>query len=223
MRFMAMASVVCASREIEPKDMAPVEKRLTISTAGSTSSSDTGVRPNSSARLDLEQAADGVHPQRRFVHQLGEFAVAILGVAAHGMLQGGDHIRRPGMAFAAHAVGIFAADIERRGKDRILAEGCIVAGDGFLGDMLRGRCLRSIVAVPKKYLSTRSDVQADGVEDLRAAIGLVGRDAHLGHDLEDALADRLDVAARRPRRRRLPSGTRRAYACRAACRRRDRG
>ena len=36
--------------------------------------------------------------------------------------------------------------------------------------------------------------QADGVEDLRAAIGLVGRDAHLGHHLEQALADRLDVA-----------------------------
>ncbi len=31
MRFIAMASVVCASREIEPKDMAPVAKRLTIS------------------------------------------------------------------------------------------------------------------------------------------------------------------------------------------------
>ena len=37
-------------------------------------------------------------------------------------------------------------------------------------------------------------MQADGVEDLRAAIGLVGRDAHLGHHLEQALADRLDVA-----------------------------
>ena len=34
MRFIAMASVVCASREIEPNDIAPVEKRLTISTAG---------------------------------------------------------------------------------------------------------------------------------------------------------------------------------------------
>ena len=28
MRFMAMASVVCASQEIEPKDMAPVAKRF---------------------------------------------------------------------------------------------------------------------------------------------------------------------------------------------------
>ena len=38
MRFIAIASVVCASVEIDPSDMAPVAKRLTISLAGSTSS-----------------------------------------------------------------------------------------------------------------------------------------------------------------------------------------
>ena len=48
-RFMAMASVVCASREIEPNDMAPVEKRLTISLAGSTSPIAIGARPSSPA------------------------------------------------------------------------------------------------------------------------------------------------------------------------------
>ena len=42
MRFMAMASVVCASQEMEPKDMAPVENRLTMADVGSTSSSGTG-------------------------------------------------------------------------------------------------------------------------------------------------------------------------------------
>ena len=42
MRFMAMASVVCASRLIEPKLIAPVAKRLTMSAAGSTSSSGIG-------------------------------------------------------------------------------------------------------------------------------------------------------------------------------------
>ena len=36
MRFMAMAKVACASVEMEPNDMAPVAKRLTISFAGST-------------------------------------------------------------------------------------------------------------------------------------------------------------------------------------------
>ena len=40
MRFMATASVACASVEMEPSDIAPVEKRLTISEAGSTSSSE---------------------------------------------------------------------------------------------------------------------------------------------------------------------------------------
>ena len=36
-RFIAIASVSCASRPSEPSDIAPVEKRLTISAAGSTS------------------------------------------------------------------------------------------------------------------------------------------------------------------------------------------
>ncbi len=49
MRFMAMASVVWASREIEPKLMAPVEKRLTMSFADSTSSIGTGFLPMLSA------------------------------------------------------------------------------------------------------------------------------------------------------------------------------
>ncbi len=50
-RFIAIASVVCASREIEPNDIAPVENRLTMSLAGSTSSSLTGLRLSSSALL----------------------------------------------------------------------------------------------------------------------------------------------------------------------------
>ncbi len=42
MRFMAIASVLCASCEIDPSDMAPVAKRFTISFAGSTSESGMG-------------------------------------------------------------------------------------------------------------------------------------------------------------------------------------
>ncbi len=38
MRFMAIASVSCASLLMEPNDIAPVLKRFTISLAGSTSS-----------------------------------------------------------------------------------------------------------------------------------------------------------------------------------------
>ena len=49
MRFIAIASVVCASREIEPKLIAPVANRFTIDAAGSTSSSGTGVAANFSS------------------------------------------------------------------------------------------------------------------------------------------------------------------------------
>ena len=42
MRFIAIANVACASVEIEPKDIAPVAKRFTISLADSTSSIGTG-------------------------------------------------------------------------------------------------------------------------------------------------------------------------------------
>lgn len=40
--FMAMARVSCASLEMEPYDIAPVEKRLTISSTDSTSSREIG-------------------------------------------------------------------------------------------------------------------------------------------------------------------------------------
>ena len=43
-RFMAIASVSCASCEIEPYDIAPVENRRTMSSTDSTSSNGTGVR-----------------------------------------------------------------------------------------------------------------------------------------------------------------------------------
>jgi hypothetical protein len=59
-RFIAIASVSCASRESEPSDIAPVEKRLTISLAGSTSSSGTPPSPasfnRSSPRSDARRA-----------------------------------------------------------------------------------------------------------------------------------------------------------------------
>ncbi len=48
-RFIAIASVSCASLEIEPSDIAPEAKRLTISLDGSTSSSGTGGPAGSSS------------------------------------------------------------------------------------------------------------------------------------------------------------------------------
>ena len=52
-------------------------------------------------------------------------------------------------------------------------------------------------AVPAKNSAMNASAKTDGIEDLRATIGLIGRDAHLRHDLKQALVDRLDVALHR--------------------------
>ena len=49
MRFIAIASVSCASLLIDPYDIAPVLKRLRIASAGSTSSIGTGGRSDFSS------------------------------------------------------------------------------------------------------------------------------------------------------------------------------
>jgi len=47
---------------------------------------------------------------------------------------------------------------------------------------------------PREIFSDEIAAQPHSIEDLRAAIRLVGGDAHLGHHLEDALVGGLDVA-----------------------------
>ena len=122
MRFIAIASVVCASREIEPKDMAPVAKRRTICAAGSTSSSGTGVRPSSSAELMRNRPRIVSSCSALLVQQLPHRRRRSRRIAAHRMLQQRDRLRRPGLRLATDAIGIFAADIERVAIDRRIAE-----------------------------------------------------------------------------------------------------
>ena len=45
----------------------------------------------------------------------------------------------------------------------------------------------------REILIEERGVQADGIEDLRAAIGLERADTHLGHHFEDALGDGLHI------------------------------
>ena len=51
----------------------------------------------------------------------------------------------------------------------------------------------TLEVVPVKYLSTIALRKTHRLEYLRAGVGHVGRDAHLRHDLHQALADCLDV------------------------------
>ncbi len=108
MRFMAMASVSCASALMEPNDMAPVAKRFTISLAGSTSSSGIGrgiffssIKPrNVHSRLVL------------LVDQLRIFLERRVALLPDGVLQLADGERIQQMIFAVDAVLIIAADGE---------------------------------------------------------------------------------------------------------------
>ena len=86
-------------------------------------------------RLDAEQAADRQQLLILLVEQLGKGAIFVLAVAAHRVLQQRHRLRRPRMRFATHAIGIFAADIERGAIDRRIAEGVAMTRHGFIGDL----------------------------------------------------------------------------------------
>ena len=67
--FIAIASVSCASRESDPSDMAPVENRLTISLAGSTSSSGTppsAAKRNRISPRSVERRAESSFTSREY-------------------------------------------------------------------------------------------------------------------------------------------------------------
>ena len=188
MRFMAMASVVCASRLIEPKLMAPVEKRLTISDGRL----DLVQRDRRVGRLQPHQAADGQQPLGLLVDAAAKARYASGRLPRTACWSFADRLRRPGVRLAAQAPGVLAADVEHGLVDRIVAIGVAVAAHALLGDLRQAHALDGRGGAGEVLLDQLRR-QADRVEDLGAAIGLVGGDAHLGHHLQHALADRLDV------------------------------
>ena len=79
----AIASVSCASFEIEPSDIAPDAKRRTISLEGSTSSSGSGSAAGTSSISPRSAPPSRFSSSRRG----GEGAVALGALVAHGALQ----------------------------------------------------------------------------------------------------------------------------------------
>ncbi len=97
------------------------------------------------------------------------------------------------MVLATQALQIVAADIERIVQHRRAAERLAMAAHGLLADLGQSGALDGGGGAGEIAVDEFAR-QAHRVEDLRAAVRLVGGDAHLGHHLEDALVDRLDVA-----------------------------
>ncbi len=69
----------------------------------------------------------------------------------------------------------------------------VVAAHGLFGDLLEAGAFDGGGGAGEIGID-KVRGQPDGVEDLGPAIGLIGRNAHLGGDLQDALTDGLDVA-----------------------------
>ena len=161
MRFIAMASVSCASLRIDPNDMAPVAKRFTISLAGSTSSIGIG----------LAASFNSIRP--RSVHKLAALVVDQLRVFLEGrearlpdrMLQLADGQRIEEMILAAHAVLIAAADFQLGVGFGNRLKRVIVLQLGFArqhvqSDAFDARRGSGEIAIDQRF------VQADGFEAL---------------------------------------------------------
>ena len=116
--------------------------------------------------------------------------VGCVAFGSDGGLDGCDGLRIQEMVFAADAILIGSADIEFGFGVGERPEGVIMFHLGFFGQDFQadafdaGRCASEI-------FFDQVGVEADGFEDLSAAVALQGRDAHFREHLEHALVDRL--------------------------------
>ena len=118
------------------------------------------------------------------------------------MLQLGNRFRRPRVLLATRAILVFAAGIERVTEHWVVSEGELMHAKGFVGDLEQANALNVARGAGKIFVDQRVG-EAHRFENLRAAVGLIGRNAHLRHHLVEPLADRLDEVLRRVARRQL--------------------
>ena len=113
------------------------------------------------------------------------------------MLELEDGLRVEEVELALAAPLVLAADLELAvgPLGRAVQVGQAVARGHLGGQHVEADAADAADAVPVKYSSISAPVEADGLEHLGAGVGGHGRDAHLGHHLEDALGGRLDVVA----------------------------
>ena len=156
-------------------------------------------------RLDLVErhgrAALGPEPQQAaqrhltaalVVDDVRIFPVRIPVLLAGGLLELDDRLGRPHVLLSVRAPGVFATRGQVAAGGGADAVGGLVEVDRLLHHLeeadavdLRGRA--------REVALDEGRLQADRLEDPRAAVAHQGRDAHLGHHLGEALAHGLDV------------------------------
>ena len=95
------------------------------------------------------------------------------------------------MEFAFRAPLILPADFQSVAVDLTVWERDSMPGQSFLSEHVQANAFDA-GRRPRKILIDDIMVQADGFENLRAAIALNRRDAHLGHGLHYAFDGSLD-------------------------------
>ena len=109
------------------------------------------------------------------------------------MLQFRDAVRCPAVIFTTQTEGVVTTDVKAVAVNRCITVGVPVPAHCFLGNLLQADTFNSGRRAGEITID-KVGAQADGIEYLCTAIGLVGRNAHLGHHLEQTLADCLDIA-----------------------------
>ena len=145
--------------------------------------------------LDAHQAAQRHQPRRLVVDQGRVLLEDLVPAAARGVLQLEDGLRAEQVRLALAAPLVLAADLQPpvRGPHAARREG---ADDAAV--RLGRQHVEADAAEPRgRALEAGADdllAESGGLEDLRAGVGGDGGHAHLGHDLQHALAERLDQA-----------------------------
>ena len=158
--------------------------------------------------VELEQAAQRTGLGGELVDRLRVVAEHAVLVRAGRVLQQEHRLRVEQVHLAVAAPLVFATDGRAAARmagllgarDRIAyATACRAATSAAIPS----RPMPPIrLAVPVKYRAVSSAVEADRLEDLGTAVRRDRRDAHLRHDLQDALAERDHDVVRRRRARR---------------------
>ena len=114
----------------------------------------------------------------------------VIAVAA-GRLQRVNGFRIEQVKLAVLAPLVMAAGVEHMAVDLAVGKGQLMPGLHFPGDDVQADAADARRGAGEVLFNHRR-MQADGFENLRAAIALDGRDAHLGSDLDHALDGGLD-------------------------------
>ena len=144
-------------------------------------------RNRRAARVQLEQVPDAGH--RASVHERGVLAILPVVAARHRRLERRDHVR------VVHVVLAAMHELEQPPLAHAFRR-IPRAFRQVVGVRLEIRKIRALDAAVGTLEAERHDLraQAHDLEQLGAAVAGDGRDAHLGHDFEQTLADAATIA-----------------------------